>query len=103
MFNGMGIQWAGTLLGCVALLLVPIPVGFYLYGRKLRERSRFSPTMADKPPPEEETETDEEEGVSVGREDAGAGVGADTGTGTGTGMTVDRGGGGVDGDVEKKV
>lgn len=51
MFNGLGIQWAGTLLGCVAILLIPIPVGFYVFGAKLRERSRFSPTMGDKPPP----------------------------------------------------
>ena len=45
MFNGMGIQWASTLLGCVAAALVPIPVVFYLYGHKIRERSKFAPTM----------------------------------------------------------
>ena len=48
MFNGMGIQWASTLLGCVAAVLVPIPVLFYLYGHKLRAKSKFAPT----PPPE---------------------------------------------------
>lgn len=37
MFNGMGIQWAATLLGCVAAVLVPIPVIFYLYGAKDRK------------------------------------------------------------------
>ncbi|KAK3320921.1 major facilitator superfamily domain-containing protein [Cercophora scortea] len=47
MFEGMGIQWASTLLGCVAAALVPIPVLFYLYGHKLRQRSSFAPT----PPP----------------------------------------------------
>jgi DHA1 family multidrug resistance protein-like MFS transporter len=46
MFNGMGIQWAATLLGCVAAVLVPIPVLFYLYGHKLRARSSFAPTPA---------------------------------------------------------
>jgi DHA1 family multidrug resistance protein-like MFS transporter len=51
MFNGMGIQWAGTLLGCVALLMVPIPVGFYYYGERIRRRSKFAPT---KPLPQEE-------------------------------------------------
>lgn len=66
MFNGMGIQYAGTLLGCVAILLIPIPVCFYLYGRKLREKSRFSPTMGDKPPADEDTTTDEEEGGATG-------------------------------------
>jgi len=61
MFKGMGIQYAGTLLGCVAILLIPIPVCFYLYGKKLRERSKYSPTMGDKPPLDEESEIDEEE------------------------------------------
>jgi MFS transporter, DHA1 family, multidrug resistance protein len=62
MIDGLGIQWAGTLLGGVAVLLVPIPVCFYLYGRKLREKSHFSPTMADKPPPEDDDESEEVEG-----------------------------------------
>ncbi|OWY44695.1 MFS general substrate transporter [Alternaria alternata] len=43
MFNGMGIQWASTLLGCVAAVLVPMPVVFYLYGKKIRGRSTFAP------------------------------------------------------------
>ena len=30
MYEAMGIQWASTLLGCVAAALVPIPVVFYL-------------------------------------------------------------------------
>lgn len=47
MYEGMGIQWASTLLGCVAAALVPIPVLFYLYGHKLRAKSSFAPT----PPP----------------------------------------------------
>lgn len=51
MFNGMGIQWAGTLLGCVALVLVPIPVVFYYYGEKIRRRSAYAPT---KPIPHDE-------------------------------------------------
>lgn len=45
MFNGMGIQWASTLLGCVAAVLVPIPVIFYLYGHKIRARSKLAPTF----------------------------------------------------------
>lgn len=45
MFAGMGIQWAGTLLGCVAAALVPIPVIFILYGRRLRMRSQFAPEL----------------------------------------------------------
>lgn len=45
MINGMGVQWAGTLLGCVALCLVPVPILFYLKGHKIRERSAFAPNL----------------------------------------------------------
>jgi DHA1 family multidrug resistance protein-like MFS transporter len=44
MFEGMGIQWASTLLGCVALLLVPVPIWFYSRGDKIRASSKFAPT-----------------------------------------------------------
>ncbi|KAL2223488.1 putative MFS multidrug transporter [Thermoascus aurantiacus ATCC 26904] len=44
MFHSLGVNWAGTLLGCVAALLAPIPVVFYLYGHKLRAKSKFAPT-----------------------------------------------------------
>ncbi|KAL6703999.1 hypothetical protein ACN47E_008850 [Coniothyrium glycines] len=44
MFQGMGIQWAATLLGCIAAVLVPVPVWFYLRGAKIRERSAYAPT-----------------------------------------------------------
>lgn len=92
MYTGMGIQWASTLLGCVALLLVPIPVTFYVYGRKLRERSRFSPTMGEQPPPgeDEESTTDGEVGV-------GASITAATNTMTGNRTGLE------DGDVEKRT
>ncbi|KAJ4296412.1 hypothetical protein N0V90_006457 [Kalmusia sp. IMI 367209] len=45
MFNGMGIQYAATLLGCVAVVLIPVPVWFYLRGAKIREKSAFAPTF----------------------------------------------------------
>ncbi|KAJ5690471.1 MFS general substrate transporter [Penicillium macrosclerotiorum] len=43
MFDNMGIQWAGTLLGCLAACLVPIPIAFLLFGKKLRMKSKFAP------------------------------------------------------------
>jgi hypothetical protein len=64
MFNNLGIQWAGTLLGCLAAIMVPIPVCFYLYGAKLRAKSRYSPTMMVKPPPEDDS-TEEEGDIFV--------------------------------------
>jgi DHA1 family multidrug resistance protein-like MFS transporter len=58
MFENMGIQWASTLLGCLAACLVPIPIGFYLYGKRLRMKSKFAPFFepaAEAYAPEEET------------------------------------------------
>lgn len=43
MFEGMGIQWASTLLGCVAVVLVPMPVVFYVFGKRIRAKSKFAP------------------------------------------------------------
>ncbi len=50
MFDGMGIQWASTLLGCVAAALVPIPIIFYLYGHKIRARSSVAPSFPPRGP-----------------------------------------------------
>ncbi|KAI0455161.1 polyamine transporter 1 [Xylaria acuta] len=44
LFNGIGIQWASTLLGAIAAILVPIPVLFLIYGHKIRAKSSFAPT-----------------------------------------------------------
>lgn len=44
MFNGLGINWAATLLGCVAAVLVPIPIIFYKYGHKIRAKSAYAPS-----------------------------------------------------------
>ncbi|KAL5333128.1 major facilitator superfamily domain-containing protein [Aspergillus crustosus] len=43
MFNNLGIQWAGTLLGCIAVIMIPIPVLFLIYGPRLRKKSRLAP------------------------------------------------------------
>lgn len=46
MFENLGVQWAGTLIGCIATLMIPIPIIFQIYGPKLRQKSRLSPTRA---------------------------------------------------------
>ncbi|TVY47094.1 putative transporter [Lachnellula occidentalis] len=53
MFAALHVNWAGTLLGCVALALVPIPVCFMIYGERIRQRSAFAPTKPSAPPSEE--------------------------------------------------
>lgn len=42
MFEGMGLNWAGLLLGLVALALAPVPFLFSRYGERIRGKSRFS-------------------------------------------------------------
>ncbi|EJU05858.1 MFS general substrate transporter [Dacryopinax primogenitus] len=44
MFDKLNPRWASTLLGCIALLLIPIPFVLSAYGRTLRQRSKYAPT-----------------------------------------------------------
>ncbi|KAF5319809.1 hypothetical protein D9611_012846 [Ephemerocybe angulata] len=53
MFHNMGFQYAGLLLGCVALAIAPMPFIFFRYGEKIRAKSarasqlkRFVPGVA---------------------------------------------------------
>jgi len=62
MFDGMGIQWAATLLGCIAALLVPVPIWFYLKGAKIREKSAFAPTFPKPAAAAEESDGDQSAG-----------------------------------------
>ncbi|CAG8134564.1 unnamed protein product [Penicillium olsonii] len=39
MYNSLGPNWAGTLLGLLEVLIVPIPFVFYKYGHKIRMKS----------------------------------------------------------------
>jgi len=39
MYRTLGPNWAGTLLGLLEVLIIPIPFLFYRYGHKIRERS----------------------------------------------------------------
>lgn len=68
MFEGMHIEYAATLLGSIAVLLIPIPIGFYIWGKKLRSKSKFNPMMLLKPPVNEgdsETEDDDPDAYMV--------------------------------------
>lgn len=44
MFDALGVGGGGSLIGGIAILLMPIPFLFYKYGRAIRERSKFAPT-----------------------------------------------------------
>jgi MFS transporter, DHA1 family, multidrug resistance protein len=44
MFDTLGFGGAGSLIGGVAVILVPIPFVFWRYGKYIRQRSKFAPT-----------------------------------------------------------
>ncbi|ESZ97966.1 hypothetical protein SBOR_1637 [Sclerotinia borealis F-4128] len=47
MFEGLGVQWAGSVLGFAAILLMPIPYVLARYGRRLRKRSPWARVHMD--------------------------------------------------------
>ena len=44
MFHNLGVNWAGSLLGFLAIAFLPIPFLFYAFGGRLRRMSRYAPT-----------------------------------------------------------
>lgn len=42
MFENLGVPWASSLLGFIALVLIPVPVLFYFYGENIRAKSRYA-------------------------------------------------------------
>nr|POE51984.1 putative efflux pump kojt [Quercus suber] len=42
MYDGIGVHWTMTLLGCLAVLQMPLPLIFYHYGPSVRKRSAFA-------------------------------------------------------------
>lgn len=47
MFHNLGTQWAGTLLGCLAIFLAPVPISFYIFGEKIRSFSKNTVDLND--------------------------------------------------------
>lgn len=58
MFNGMHLNWGFTLLGCLALVLTPVPLAFIKYGPAIRKKSKWAPTFG---PPGTDTKSKEED------------------------------------------
>jgi MFS transporter, DHA1 family, multidrug resistance protein len=42
MYDAMHLQWTNTLLGCVAAVMVPIPILFYKFGARIRQKSKLA-------------------------------------------------------------
>jgi len=41
-YKNMGPHWELTILGCISVLMTPIPYVFYKYGRNVRRRSKYA-------------------------------------------------------------
>jgi len=44
MFKNLGVDWASSLLGFLAVACIPFPVLFFIYGPRIRKLSKYSPT-----------------------------------------------------------
>lgn len=42
MYETLGVHWTMTMLGCVGIVLTPLPLLFWRFGHKVRKRSRFA-------------------------------------------------------------
>jgi hypothetical protein len=47
MYAAMTPRWAGTFLGVLEVLLIPIPFAFYRYGDRIRDKSRVIRAMRE--------------------------------------------------------
>jgi DHA1 family multidrug resistance protein-like MFS transporter len=54
MFDSLGVGGAGSLIGGIGVLLMPIPFVFYKYGAAIRMRSKFAPSDETPHSPEDE-------------------------------------------------
>jgi hypothetical protein len=43
MYNALGLGWGNSLLGFVALGMIPIPLLFWKYGERIRTSKKFYP------------------------------------------------------------
>ncbi|KAL2819240.1 major facilitator superfamily domain-containing protein [Aspergillus granulosus] len=43
MYQKLGVDWASSLLGFLTVAMIPIPILFFIYGKKIRAMSKFSP------------------------------------------------------------
>jgi len=50
MYQNLGVAWATSLLGFLAVVMAPVPVLFFIYGSRIRAMSKYSPTGKGGPP-----------------------------------------------------
>jgi DHA1 family multidrug resistance protein-like MFS transporter len=44
MYHKLGVAWATSLLGFLCVAFAPVPILFYVYGARIRAKSRYTPT-----------------------------------------------------------
>lgn len=64
MYHRLGYQWASSLIAFIALACCPIPIFFYIYGARIRARSKYAycpevPVSSSTPPPTPSNNEDE--------------------------------------------
>lgn len=64
LYRAMGPNWAGTFLGLLEVLIIPIPFVFYRYGAKIRRRSALISKMREE---EERAERKRKRAIKEGR------------------------------------
>ncbi|KAG5356440.1 Polyamine transporter 1 [Yarrowia sp. B02] len=42
LFHNLGVNWAGTLVGGIAVLMLPVPILFYMFGKRVRQKSKYN-------------------------------------------------------------
>ncbi|KAL2399799.1 Major facilitator superfamily multidrug transporter mdrA [Exophiala dermatitidis] len=74
MYRALGPNWAGTLLGLLEVVIIPIPFLFYRYGGRIREKSTMIREMREN---EERQERKRKKAQERLRVNAGPGAGSD--------------------------
>ncbi len=44
MYHNLGVAWATSVLGFLTLAMFPVPILFFIYGKRIRAMSKFSPS-----------------------------------------------------------
>ncbi len=42
--HNLGVRWATSLLAFLCIAFIPAPILFYIYGARIRAKSKFIPT-----------------------------------------------------------
>lgn len=108
MYHNLGVEWAGTVVGFIALIFIPAPILFYKFGQRIRMSSKYAreADAAARVMAEKFQRAKLVGSVAASRVASGTDVSSPSGTGTATATTTATPSaqtlnGGMDVDVEK--